>query len=74
MAGPPTRRRPGRRGLLAVLLLAPFVGLLSPPLYARVTPRLSGVPFFIWYQMAWVVGSTVMLLAVYLLRGEEGEG
>ena len=71
MATSPTPRRTVRGVLLAILLLAPFVGLLYPPLYARVTPRLSGIPFFVWYQFAWLIGVTVLLVAVYLLRGEE---
>lgn len=73
MAAPPTPRRTARAVLLAILLLAPFVGLLYPPLYARVSPRLSGVPFFIWYQFAWLIGVTVLLVVVYLLRGEDRE-
>jgi hypothetical protein len=72
MAAPPTPRRTLRGVLLAVLLLAPFAGLLYPPAYAHVAPRLSGIPFFIWYQFAWLIGVTVLLVAVYLLRGEEG--
>jgi hypothetical protein len=73
MSAPPSPRRTVRRVLLAILLLAPFVGLLDPPIYARVSPRLSGIPFFIWYQFAWLIGVTVLLVAVYLLRGEESE-
>jgi membrane protein implicated in regulation of membrane protease activity len=73
MAAPPTPRRTVRAVLLAMLLLAPFVGLLYPPLYARVAPRLSGIPFFIWYQFAWLIGVTVLLVVVYLLRGEDRE-
>jgi len=58
---------------LVVLLAAPFVGLLYPPLYAKVDPSLSGIPFFIWYQFAWLIAVTVLLVLVYLLRGEERE-
>ncbi len=35
-----------------LLLLLPYVGLLYPPIYARVAPELWGIPFFIWYQFA----------------------
>jgi hypothetical protein len=58
------------------LLLIPFVALLWVPFFARVQPAISGVPFFIWYQMVWcfLVGGLVYL--VFLLeRGQRrGEG
>ncbi len=37
-----------------LLLLLPFVGLLFPPMYAFVEPRLFGFPFFYWYQLLWL--------------------
>ncbi|WP_328993273.1 DUF3311 domain-containing protein [Kribbella sp. NBC_01245] len=43
------RRRAG-----VLLLLLPVAGLVWVPLYARDEPRLFGVPFFYWYQLAWV--------------------
>ena len=36
------------------LLLLPFAGLLAVPVYDRLHPMLFGVPFFYWYQMAWI--------------------
>ena len=74
MRAPGTPHRSGRWILSTLLLLAPFVGLLATPLYARVDPTLSGVPFFIWYQFAWLIVGTVLLVVVYLLRGDEEEG
>jgi hypothetical protein len=49
------------------------VGLLVPNWYARAEPRLSGIPFFIWYQFAWVIGGVAVTGIVYFLRrgGEE---
>jgi hypothetical protein len=38
---------------------------LAAPLYNRLTPRFFGVPFFIWFQMAWVIvaaGATAVAL------------
>lgn len=49
------------------LLLLPFIFMLWPPLYARTEPALGGIPFFYWYQFAWVVLSAVITGVVYLL-------
>ena len=48
-----------------LLLLLPFVGLLIPALYNKVTPRLGGVPFFYWYQLVWIPVSVAITLIVY---------
>lgn len=55
-------------------LLAPAAALLWIPWYARTGPELLGVPFFYWYQFAWVPATTVLLLSAYLLvrRAEPG--
>jgi len=37
-----------------ILLLLPCVGMLAVPIYNRVEPSLAGIPFFYWYQFAWV--------------------
>ncbi len=42
------------------LLILPFVGLLFPVLYAHAEPALWGVPFFYWYQFAWVIASAII--------------
>jgi len=49
------------------LLALPLVGLLYPPLYARTDPELAGIPFFYWYQFAWVFGAAALTLIVYLV-------
>lgn len=43
------------------LLLLPFAGTLLPQLYNRLEPTLFGLPFFYWYQLAWVVITTMLL-------------
>jgi Na+/melibiose symporter-like transporter len=48
------------------LLAFPLLGLLYPPLYATRDPELAGIPFFYWYQFAWVIVSAVLTLVVYL--------
>ncbi len=45
------------------LLLLPFVALLWVASYDRAAPELAGIPFFYWYQLAWV-GLAAMLVWV----------
>jgi hypothetical protein len=58
------------RGRAAYLLLvAPFIGTLLPWIYNRAEPSLFGVPFFYWYQLAWVIATSVLLgIVVYITR------
>jgi len=63
-------RKGSRNNWSLVLLLFPFVGLLYPAFYARVDPELDGIPFFIWYQFAWVIAGAIVTLLVYWLRRE----
>ena len=51
-----------------LLLLLPYLGLLYPPIYARVEPTLWGFPFFIWYQFLWVFITVGVTALVYRLR------
>jgi hypothetical protein len=44
----------------------PLLGLLYPALYASRDPELAGVPFFYWYQFAWVVVAAALTLVVYV--------
>ena len=46
------------------LLVLPFLGTLFPQLYNRPEPALFGLPFFYWYQLAWVVVTAVLLSIV----------
>ncbi len=52
-----------------LLLLLPFVGLLYPPIYAHLEPKLWGIPFFIWYQFLWVFITVAITAVVYRVRG-----
>lgn len=53
-----------RRPVLYLLVL-PYLGLLFPSLYARATPALFGIPFFYWYQFAWVILASLIMGFVY---------
>ena len=64
----------GARVLAAACLVAPFAALLWVPWYAAHEPRLAGMPFFYWYQLAWVPGSAVLMaLAYHLTRAERAQ-
>ncbi|EPZ44180.1 DUF3311 domain-containing protein [Alicyclobacillus acidoterrestris] len=54
-----------------LLLLLPLVGTLIPPIYSSETPELWGIPFFYWYQMLWVIISSVITLIVYAITKNE---
>ena len=47
------------------LLLLPPLVLLWVPTYNRIEPSLAGIPFFYWYQMAWVVLTAGLTFIVY---------
>jgi hypothetical protein len=47
------------------LLAVPLVLTLIPAIYNHETPRLIGIPFFYWYQMAMIGVSVVCTLVVY---------
>jgi hypothetical protein len=47
------------------LLVLPLIGLLITPIYNHDDPRLIGIPFFYWYQLAWVPVSVVLTTIVY---------
>lgn len=61
---PPARDQPsGWHWLLTVPVLVP----LATPLYNRLEPRLFGMPFFYWGQLAGVVFAMVVTVLVYQL-------
>ena len=47
------------------LLLVPLIGLLVPSIYNHTDPELIGIPFFYWYQLAWVPLSVAVTWFVY---------
>ncbi|MEN3583132.1 DUF3311 domain-containing protein [Streptomyces sp. ZYX-F-203] len=55
------------RVIVGLCLAAPFVAMLWVDSYARIDPRFAGIPFFYWYQMAWVVVSTALTMVAYRL-------
>jgi Protein of unknown function (DUF3311) len=52
-----------------LLLIVPFVATLPPWIFNRAEPSLFGMPFFYWYQLAWVIVTAALLgLVVFLTR------
>jgi hypothetical protein len=49
------------------LLLIPVIVPLLTPLYNRIEPRLLGVPFFYWCQLAFVILASVTVALVHRL-------
>ncbi len=51
-----------------LLLLLPLI-LLWVPHYNRIEPALAGVPFFYWYQIAWIFITAGLTWIVWHLDG-----
>jgi hypothetical protein len=55
-----------------LLLILPFIGTLLPWIYNRAEPSLFGLPFFYWYQLAWLLITAALLgVVLYLTRGHD---
>ncbi len=37
------------------------------PSYNKIEPALGGVPFFYWYQLAWILVGAAFVLLVYVI-------
>jgi hypothetical protein len=47
------------------LFVLPLVFTLLPMIYNSGTPELIGIPFFYWYQMAWVPITVALMVIAY---------
>ena len=47
-----------------LLFLIPVAVVLWVPLYNRIEPELGGIPFFYWYQVAWIPLTMLLLLSL----------
>ncbi len=63
--GPPTR---AARAVVYAMFVVIAAVTLWVPLYNRTEPSLLGVPFFYWFQFAWVVVTAVVTWIAYRLR------
>ncbi|MFG2817943.1 DUF3311 domain-containing protein [Kitasatospora sp. NPDC048365] len=55
------------RVLAGLCLAVPIVAMLWVASYTKADPELGGMPFFYWYQLAWVPVSAVFTVGAYLL-------
>jgi hypothetical protein len=46
------------------------VGTLWVPFFNSIEPQLGGVPYFYWYQLAWIAMSAVVTAGVYFATRE----
>jgi hypothetical protein len=69
MSGQHDEHKPARPVIwVRLLLVLPFVAILWVSSYNRLEPTLSGVPFFYWYQLLWVLLGAVAVGVVYLVE------
>jgi hypothetical protein len=51
-----------------LLLILPFIAMLWVPYYNSAEPSVSGIPFFYWYQLLWIILGGVIVAAIYRLE------
>ena len=54
-----------------LLFIIQFVAVLWPSFYNKAEPALSGMPFFYWYQLLWVIIGAVLTAIVYFATEAE---
>jgi hypothetical protein len=64
-APPPTRVA---RVFVYAMFLIVAVGALWVPFYNRAEPTWHGIPFFYWFQLAWILVTAVSTAMAYRLR------
>jgi Protein of unknown function (DUF3311) len=50
-----------------LFLVIPLLAILWVPSYNKIEPALGGVPFFYWYQLAWILVGAAFVLLVYVI-------
>ncbi|HEX3750004.1 MAG TPA: DUF3311 domain-containing protein [Streptosporangiaceae bacterium] len=58
-------RRQRRWRPVILLLLVPLIAVLVPEFYNFGSPAIGGMPFFYWWQLAWIAGVAVCTGIVY---------
>jgi Protein of unknown function (DUF3311) len=65
-------KRTARAGWLKhwprLLFLIPVAVVVWVPFYNRLEPALGGIPFFYWYQFAWVLIAACIVMSVYVIE------
>jgi hypothetical protein len=65
------KKREKNRGVYWLMLL-PVLGVLFPWIYNTDSPQFIGIPFFWWYQLAWVPGCAIVTFVVYRSTTKRG--
>ena len=55
------------------LLLVPILLVIWPPLFNKVDPKLFGIPFFYWFQLAVIPIGVACTAAAYLATARRGD-
>jgi len=55
------------------LLLVPMLLVIWPPLFNKVDPKLFGIPFFYWFQLAVIPIGVACTAVVYLATARRGD-
>jgi len=63
----PPRTRAARALVYALFLLIAVVALWVP-LYNRAEPAMYGIPFFYWFQLAWILVTAAATALAYRLK------
>jgi hypothetical protein len=53
-----------------LLFVIQFAVMLWPPIYNKLEPTLLGMPFFYWFQLAWVLVSAALTAIVYFATSD----
>lgn len=53
---------------ILLLLIIPFIALCWPAFYNMADPAFAGIPFFYWYQLAWIVITAIITAIVYFVE------
>jgi len=63
-------RQPSRAARLFIYALFMIVAVvtLAVPFYNRAEPSIGGIPFFYWFQVAWILVSAAATGLAYRLR------
>jgi hypothetical protein len=51
-----------------LLFLIPVAVVIWVPLYNRLAPELGGIPFFYWFQLAFVLIAACIVMGVYFIE------
>ncbi len=69
-----TQRKRGGWSWWYLLFVLQVAVALWPPLYNKVEPTWMGIPFFYWFQLAWVLVGAALTAVVYFASEDSLDG